>query len=167
MEDEPDNDQGQDQEAVQAQKEFKKQTPAPDSGSGEQIALTVYKDPNCACCSEWIAHMEKNHFSVEAINSNDLESIKADKNIPAQYQSCHTGISTEGYFFEGHVPAKTIKRFLSEKPEGALGLTVPSMPVGSPGMEVGDKFMPYKVFMMKASGEMEVYAEFASYQEQF
>lgn len=133
----------------------------------EIIALNVYKDPNCGCCSKWISHMEDNHFLVNAINTNDIEDIKLQHNIQAKYQSCHTAISQDGYVFEGHVPAKYVQQFLAEKPTGAIGLSVPSMPVGSPGMEVGSKFLPYKIFMLMEQGEAQVYAEIAKAEQQF
>ncbi len=142
-------------------------TAAPTIAKNEDILLTVFKDPNCGCCSKWIDHLEAHNISVKAINTRDMDAVKEQKHIPAAYQSCHTAISKEGYFFEGHIPAKTIARFLKEQPEGLVGLTAPAMPVGSPGMEVQDKFQPYKVFAMNASGVMTEYAAFERYEEQF
>jgi hypothetical protein len=135
--------------------------------SADPIVLTVYKDPNCGCCEEWAEHLENNDFKAETVNADDLDTIKLSQKIPGKYQSCHTGISKEGYFFEGHVPAKFIKQFLQEKPKNALGLTVPSMPVGTPGMEMGSKFMPYKIFMLMDNKEVVVYADIKNYQQQF
>lgn len=135
--------------------------------AAQTISLDVYKDPNCGCCSKWIDHMEDNAFVVKATDTNDLARIKQQYKIEGKYQSCHTGISKEGYVFEGHVPAKYVAQFLAEKPKGAIGLTVPSMPVGTPGMEVGNKFMPYKIFMLMEQGEALVYADIKNYEEQF
>jgi hypothetical protein len=137
--------------------------------ASNKTVLNIYKDPNCGCCAKWIDHLETQGFSTLTKNLEPaaLDALKTEQGIEPQYQSCHTGISEEGYFFEGHIPAKVIQRFLKEKPAGALGLTVPAMPVGSPGMEVGDKFMPYKVFMKKTSGEMVVYADIDNYAAQF
>lgn len=133
------------------------------------LQLTVYKNPTCGCCSKWIDHLEHNHFKVNtvALENDDLLTFKYHHGISQQFQSCHTGVSKDGYVFEGHIPAKVIRQFLKEKPKDAIGLSVPSMPVGSPGMEVDDKFMPYKVFLLTKSGEAKVYAQFNHYDEQF
>ncbi len=79
--------------------------------------------------------------------------------IRPQYRSCHTAVSPEGYIFEGHVPSQFIAQFLSENHVDALGLSVPGMPIGSPGMEVGDRFMPYEVLILYRDGTSDVYAE--------
>jgi hypothetical protein len=124
--------------------------------------LNVYKSPTCGCCGDWIEHIQSNGFKTEIHHPNALNQLKADKGVAAHYQSCHTAVTADGYVFEGHVPAIYIQRFLEEKPKGAIGLTVPGMPVGSPGMEVGDKFMPYQVLLLKRDGSAEVYADIHS-----
>lgn len=131
--------------------------------------LDVYKDPDCGCCYKWITHIEDHGFASTTYDTapDPLDQLKTEKGIPANFRSCHTAISKEGFVFEGHVPAKFIAKFIAEKPQGAFGLTVPAMPVGSPGMEVGDKFMSYKVFQLNTAGEPTVYAEVNSYNEQF
>ena len=131
------------------------------------MTLDVYKDPNCGCCDEWITHIEDHGFAANGHNTKDMVTLKKSHNVPGTHHSCHTAISEQGYVFEGHVPAKFIKQFLAEKPEGAFGLTVPAMPIGSPGMEMGDRFMPYKIFQFNTEGEPTVYAEVNSYAEQF
>jgi len=75
-----------------------------------------------------------------------------------RYQSCHTAVSSHGYVFEGHVPARHIKAFLANPPADAIGLAVPGMPLGSPGMEVGSRFDPYEVLLLKKDGSSEVFA---------
>ena len=120
------------------------------------LALKVYKSPTCGCCGKWVAHMEKAGFKAETIDLKDLSPIKNRFGIKLQYQSCHTG-SLNGYVFEGHIPAPVIKRFLAEKPSNAIGLAVPAMPIGSPGMEMGDRFDPYDVLMLKKDGTTVVY----------
>lgn len=87
-----------------------------------------------------------------------MSAIKDKFAVPKQYRSCHTAVSLGGYVFEGHIPAKIMQRFLNEKPANALGLAVPGMPVGSPGMEVEDKFMPYQVLLLNKDGSTSVYA---------
>ncbi len=129
--------------------------------------LEVYKDPNCGCCQKWIDHIDQNGFQSNVINSQNVNALKQNKGIRPQYRSCHTAISKQGYVFEGHVPAKFIKQFLAEKHDKALGLSVPAMPIGTPGMEMGDRFMPYQVLLLKTDGSSEVYAVISSYKEQF
>lgn len=129
--------------------------------------LEVYKSPTCGCCKKWIDHIDNNGFQSIVHNRVDLSSIKKKQGIAPRYRSCHTAVSEEGYSFEGHVPAKFIKQFLAEKPKDALGLAVPAMPVGTPGMEVGDKFQPYRVLLLKTDGSYETYSMVNSYKEQF
>ncbi len=87
--------------------------------------------------------------------------------MPVRYGSCHTAVTENGYVFEGHVPARYIAQFLNDPPAGAVGLSVPAMPVGSPGMEYKDEFMPYQVLLVNKDGSVEVYASVESYQQQF
>ncbi|MEH6503605.1 MAG: DUF411 domain-containing protein [Cycloclasticus sp.] len=124
----------------------------------ELVKLDVYKSPTCGCCVKWIDHIAANGFDAKKHHPADLNAVKQQFAIAPQYQSCHTGVSKEGYVFEGHVPADIMQRFLAEKPEGALGLAVPGMPVGSPGMEMGDRRDDYDVLLLKKDGGSEVYA---------
>jgi len=103
-----------------------------------KIVLDIYKNPSCGCCKKWINHIDQNDFQSTVHNRANLSPLKISKGIAPQYRSCHTAISEDGYVFEGHVPAKFIKQFLTEKPKNALGLSVPAMPIGTPGMEMGD-----------------------------
>ena len=124
-------------------------------------AFTVYKDPQCSCCSLWVEHMEDAGFQLQTRNIGDVSPIKRDFGIGLSQQSCHTAVWDNGqtrYVFEGHVPAALVQRFLQEKPENARGLLVPGMPVGSPGMEQGNLRMPYDVLLLKSDGATEVYA---------
>tara|TARA_R110000737_G_scaffold352475_1_gene398661 strand:- start:725 stop:1243 length:519 start_codon:yes stop_codon:yes gene_type:complete len=134
----------------------------------QSIVLDVYKSPTCGCCKKWINHIDDNGFQSKIHNRQNISSIKNDKGIEPRYRSCHTAISKDGYAFEGHIPAKYIQKFLKEPQlDGVIGLSVPAMPVGTPGMEVGDKFQPYKVLLLKSDGTYEVYASVKSYKEQF
>lgn len=121
-----------------------------------QTDISVFKDPNCGCCEKWVTHLENEGFSTTVKDSDSLDAIKQEHGITPQYQSCHTGV-TEGYVFEGHVPAHIMKKFLAEKPENAIGLSVPGMPMGSPGMEMGDRYDDYDVLLLKKDGSSEVY----------
>ena len=124
-----------------------------------QFDLLVHKTPTCGCCKKWVDHMEENGFSITTEDHQSLTMIKDDLQIHPKFRSCHTGVSQEGYFFEGHVPGKYIAQFLSESNPGAIGLSVPGMPLGSPGMEVDNRFTPYDVLIHFQDGTSKVYAE--------
>jgi hypothetical protein len=129
--------------------------------------LTVYKSPTCGCCHKWIEHIANNGMQIKAVDSDNLSNLKARFGIATHIQSCHTAVSNAGYVFEGHVPAKFIKKFLQSPPEDAKGLTVPAMPLGSPGMEVGDRFMPYQILLILNDGSTSEYVAVNAYEEQF
>ncbi|WP_371194569.1 DUF411 domain-containing protein [Glaciecola sp. SC05] len=143
------------------------QTVANDSTKTTPIELTVFKSRTCGCCQKWIDHAEEYGFDVTANNVTFLSELKDDKGIAPNYRSCHTAESKEGYVFEGHVPAKFIKQYLATVPANSIGLSVPAMPVGSPGMEMGERFMPYQILLLHSDGSSTVYAEVATYEEQF
>jgi hypothetical protein len=123
------------------------------------IRLTVYKSPSCGCCRLWLTHAQSVlvGYDIKTHDVDDLTEIKARLGVPPALQSCHTAISGP-YVFEGHVPADLIKRFLAERPR-ALGLAVPGMPVGSPGMEMGPRKDPYDVLLFDKAGKTRVYAK--------
>lgn len=121
--------------------------------------ITVNKDPNCGCCNAWINHMASKGYDLEARNVDNLNEIKADYGVDSTVSSCHTAVSEEGYVIEGHVPARYVEQFLNNPVDGAIGLSVPGMPVGSPGMEMGDRFQPYDVVLIMEDGEHRVFAE--------
>ena len=102
--------------------------------TGSSPAITVYKSPTCGCCSLWVEHLEANDFTVQVVEMDNVNSVKEYYGIPSELSACHTAI-VDGYAIEGHVPADDIKRLLEERPE-AIGISVPGMPIGSPGMEV-------------------------------
>ncbi|MBZ1391439.1 DUF411 domain-containing protein [Psychrobacter pacificensis] len=132
----------------------------------KKISATVYKDANCGCCKEWVSYAEDNGLSATAHDVEDLSLFKERYSVPQQMRSCHTTVTTDGFVFEGHVPAKYMAQFLANTPAQAIGLAVPSMPVGSPGMEYEGKFMPYKVMQLNKDGTTEVYADIESPQQQ-
>lgn len=131
------------------------------------LALFVYKTPTCGCCKKWINHIEDEGIIAHAIDFQNISNIKTKYAIKPNYRSCHTAVTKDGFAFEGHVPAKFIQQFLSEQHPNAIGLSVPAMPVGSPGMEVGERFMPYNVLMLFKDGTSKVYAKVQNYEEQF
>jgi hypothetical protein len=121
------------------------------------ISMTVYKDPNCGCCKAWITHVEQHNFVVDVRDSTELAQVKAALGVPNDLASCHTAL-VNGYIIEGHVPADLVQQLLRERPRGAMGLFVPGMPAGSPGME-GPPPVRYDITLVqRASGARRVYA---------
>ena len=110
--------------------------------------VKVWKDPSCGCCSGWVEHLRGSGFTVEAIDTADLAAVKTALGVPDELAACHTA-KIDSYVIEGHVPAAAIRRLLAERP-AALGLAVPGMPVGSPGMEGGTP-QPYDVVLFAAA----------------
>ncbi|TXT26877.1 MAG: hypothetical protein FD131_4004 [Rhodocyclaceae bacterium] len=122
--------------------------------AGEMV--DVYKSPSCGCCGKWIDHLKDAGFEVRAHNVMDVPAARKQLRMPDRLGSCHTA-KVGGYVVEGHVPAADIQRLLREKPK-ALGIAVPSMPPGSPGME-SPKPVPYNTLLVQASGETTVFAK--------
>lgn len=118
------------------------------SGASE---IHVYKDPNCGCCSAWIEHLEADGFTVVSEDRNDMAAVKDRLEVPRSMRSCHTAVIGD-YVIEGHVPAADIRRLLAARPD-ALGLAVPGMPIGSPGMEMGNRQDSYKTWLIRPDGE--------------
>jgi len=133
----------------------------------QKTSLSIHKRENCGCCHKWIDHINANGFQSLVTNNENLSYFKKSLGLSNQYHSCHTGISEEGYIFEGHIPAKFIHQFLKKHIKGSLGLSVPAMPIGSPGMEVEDRFMPYQILLLANDGSATVYKTVQSYKEQF
>jgi hypothetical protein len=107
---------------------------APEGTEATSHEITVYKTPTCGCCTDWVDHLRANGFTVTVEDYDSLSAIKFIAGVPRDLESCHTAM-VDGYVVEGHVPAGDIVRLLTERP-AALGLSVPGMPIGSPGMEV-------------------------------
>jgi hypothetical protein len=122
------------------------------------MRLTVYKSPTCGCCANWVQHMKSNGFDVETHDVNDdmLDQVKTTAGVPGNLRSCHVALAA-GYAFEGHVPADLVKKALTRKPK-LLGLAVPGMPAGSPGMEMGGRKDRYDVIAFDRAGKSWVYA---------
>lgn len=118
--------------------------------------VDVYKNPNCGCCGKWVEHMQKAGFNVRVHEVNDVAPMRAKFGMPEHYASCHTA-RVGGYVVEGHVPATDVKRLLKEKPK-AIGLAVPGMPAGSPGME-GPPPTSYNTLLIQAGGGSKVFAK--------
>ncbi|OCQ90445.1 CopG family transcriptional regulator [Nostoc sp. MBR 210] len=132
-----------------------------ESYSGKQ-EIIVYRSPSCSCCGDWLEHIQKHGFKIKQdIKTDEIEAIKQKYNLPPEFASCHTAI-IDGYVMEGHVPADDIKRFLKQKPQLA-GLAVPAMPVGTPGMEMGDTKQPFSVVAFNKNGDVQVFNRYESY----
>jgi hypothetical protein len=116
----------------------------------EPSSITVHRDPNCGCCSAWVQHLRSAGFVVNVEETSDLESVRTRLGVPPALASCHTA-EANGYLIEGHVPAVAVRRLLAERPN-AKGLSVPGMPVGSPGMEGSGEPQPYTVVLFGAGG---------------
>lgn len=119
--------------------------------------VVVYKSPTCGCCSKWIDHLQAAGFEVEAHDRDNMSRIKAELGIGRPLQSCHTAL-VDGYTIEGHVPAEDIIRLLKQRPE-VSGLSVPGMPIGSPGMEA-NYIEPYDVVAFDKAGNTETFTEY-------
>ncbi|MFL1406941.1 DUF411 domain-containing protein [Marinobacter sp. M1N3S26] len=122
------------------------------------LSIEVYKSPSCGCCGDWVDHLEENGFQVDVTDTANLNQVKMDAGLPPQLSSCHTAFIGD-YVIEGHVPAADIKRLVDSAPQ-AHGLTVPGMPVGSPGMEMDDRKDPYQVLLFNEAGQTRVFAEY-------
>jgi len=127
-------------------------SPTPQDSLPEMI---VYKSATCGCCVKWVEHMEESGFRVESRNMRDMRTLKDQLGVPRTVHSCHTAV-IDGYVIEGHVPAVHVTRLLEEKPD-ILGIAVPGMPIGSPGME-GPNPEPYDVVTFNAIDTMGIYA---------
>ena len=135
-------------------------SPTP-SAPATRPLIEVWKDPNCGCCQDWIAHMEQNGFAVKVHNTGN-NAIRARLGLPQKLGSCHTA-RVQGYVLEGHVPATEVQRLLHTRPR-ALGLAVPGMPVGSPGMDgpaYGGRRDPYDVLLVRLDGSTAVFRRYA------
>jgi hypothetical protein len=124
---------------------------------GRLPSVEVYKDPSCGCCSKWIDHLRSHGFTAKAIDTDKIDEIKTSRGVPQKARSCHTAI-VGGYVVEGHVPAADIQRLLKERP-AIVGIAVPGMPIGSPGMEVpGTKAQAFDVIAFSKDGSTRVFA---------
>ncbi len=127
-----------------------------------QPQITVWKDPDCGCCQDWVKHVEAGGFKV-LVNSGGNTAARARLGVPDKLGSCHTAL-VAGYAIEGHVPAREIHRLLKERPP-VIGLAVPGMPVGSPGMDApvyGGRQDPYDVLLINRDGSSRVYQAYPS-----
>jgi hypothetical protein len=125
----------------------------------EKIDVVVNRSPTCSCCGKWIEHLKQNNFNVKDVVSDDVQAVKNKYGVTQELASCHTAI-VNGYVVEGHVPANDIRTLLKNKPD-VVGITVPGMPSGTPGMEMGGRKDAYQVISFDKKNQHQV---FNSYQ---
>ncbi|MGX5728011.1 DUF411 domain-containing protein [Metapseudomonas otitidis] len=128
--------------------------------AADPVTLDVYRDPNCGCCKAWISHLRDNGLQVNDHVENDMAAVKERLGVPHRLGSCHTGV-IDGKFVEGHVPARDVLR-LRERAD-LIGAAVPGMPIGSPGMEMGDRQDAYQVVGLDRQGRESVLAEYPAH----
>jgi len=127
-------------------------------GSVAAEPMTVYKTKTCGCCSKWVDHLRANGFTVVVKEVEGTAEIRKQFGVPENLASCHTGV-IGGYAIEGHVPAAEVYRLLKEKPK-AKGISVPGMPLGSPGMEQGPRKDTYWVYLFDDKGGAKEYQKY-------
>jgi len=118
--------------------------------------IEVVKSPTCGCCTLWVDYLRFAGFEVRVVEAEDVTPTARRLGVPDDLRSCHTA-TIEGYAIEGHVPAEDIRRLLAERPDAA-GLAVPGMPIGSPGMEQGDRRQPYETILFSRDGSRRLFA---------
>lgn len=131
-------------------------------GQSTETQIEVWKSPSCGCCQDWITYLERNGFTIK-VNESGNNAARRKFGLPGMYGSCHTAL-IGGYVVEGHVPVREIRRLLSEKPD-AIGIAVPAMPIGSPGMDgpaYGNRFDPYEVVLVARDGTARVYQSYSA-----
>jgi hypothetical protein len=131
--------------------------PARSGATAKPTLITVYKDPSCGCCTKWVEHLQASGFAPQVHDRSDMDSLKDSLGVPKALRSCHTAVAGK-YLIEGHVPASDIKRLLASSPAKVLGLAVPDMPAGSPGMEMGGRADRYDVIAFAGDGSTKSFA---------
>jgi hypothetical protein len=140
--------------ALRAQRSTGAAAPRPTGANAN--AIEVWKSPTCGCCAQWVTHMRTNGFVPTVHDVEDVAVFKRKLGVPAKLESCHTAV-VGGYAFEGHVPADLVRQVLKQRP-AILGLAVPGMPMGSPGME-GPRKDAYDVVAFDKTGKTSVFAK--------
>lgn len=126
--------------------------------AGKPVDIVVYRSPTCNCCGKWLEHLKKNNFNVKDIITDDVQVIKHKYGVSEAMASCHTAI-VDGYVIEGHVPASDIMKLLKTKPK-IVGIAVPGMPSGTPGMEMGDKKDSYNVMSFDKENHFGIFSSY-------
>ena len=111
--------------------------------------------------------MNENGYSTAFHHPVDIQKLKDEFGLKNEWRSCHTAVHKDGYYFEGHIPEKFIAQFLASPPQGAMGLAVPGMPIGGPGMEMGNRFTPYDILLINKDGSHSIFASIENASEQY
>jgi hypothetical protein len=127
------------------------------AAGSKPTSITVYKDPSCGCCTKWVDHLRANGFAPEVHDRSDMQALKDSLGVPAALRSCHTAV-VGAYVIEGHVPAADVTQLLATKPAKTVGVAVPGMPAGSPGMEMGSRIDRYDVIAFASGGATRIFA---------
>lgn len=141
---------------VTVQNLTKSASPTTDLAS-QALNITVYRTPTCGCCKGWVEHLKQNGFQVTDLvkPESEIQTIRQKYNLPSNLASCHTS-EVAGYLVEGHIPVADVKRLIAQKPNIA-GISVPGMPIGTPGMEMGDRKESFNVFAFKKDGQTKIF----------
>ncbi len=131
------------------------------SDSSQSEKITVYRSPTCGCCGLWLQHLEKHGFAVNDVKTTDMQAVKQKYGVKPEWASCHTAL-VGGYVVEGHVPAADIKKLLQEKP-AVIGVSVPQMPHGTPGMEMSGHKQPFSVISFDQDGNSQTFTDYLFY----
>ncbi|MDF0749716.1 DUF411 domain-containing protein [Marinobacter sp. 71-i] len=146
--------------AIQASEPTQSSAPLASTGAAGP-AITIYKSPNCGCCQSWAEHLDANGFETTIVETDNLNEIKQQYDVPREMASCHTALIGD-LVIEGHVPADDIVAYLENPQFNTVGLSVPGMVQGSPGMETGKK-EDYQVIAFSANGQQSVFREHKDY----
>jgi hypothetical protein len=131
----------------------------PAKTASQVVNIEVYRSPSCSCCGKWVAHLRENQFQVKDIVTENVQVIKDKYGVTSEMASCHTAL-VNGYVIEGHVPANDIKKLLKLKAD-VIGIAVPAMPVGTPGMENNGKKDAYNVISFDKTKQHKVFSHYA------
>lgn len=121
------------------------------------VKANVYKSPSCGCCGAWVDHVRSSGIAVVVHDTDNVSPIAAKAGVPDEARSCHTA-RVGGYFVEGHVPPADIRKLLKERPSDR-GIAVPGMPIGSPGMEQGDRRDPFETLIVGRDGKLRAFVK--------
>lgn len=119
--------------------------------------LTVFRSPTCGCCGDWLNYMKAEGFEIKDNITAEMDTVKQTYGVSKPLSSCHTAL-INGYVIEGHVPAEDVRQLLAEKPS-VVGITAPGMPMGSPGMEMGDRVDDYTVYAFNTENKVIPFAQ--------
>jgi hypothetical protein len=131
----------------------------PEKNVQQAINIEVYRSPSCSCCGKWVGHLQQNQFQVKDVVTDNVQAVKDKYGVTSEMASCHTAL-VDGYVIEGHVPANDIKKLLKLKPD-VIGIAVPAMPVGTPGMENNGKKDAYNVVSFDKAKQNKVFSHYA------